>query len=54
VISTDQEAEQGYFSIGSDAMIVVKQGSGLQRWLKSHSGERIRLVLTPAADTEKN
>jgi hypothetical protein len=43
--ATDQEAEEGYFAVGSDAMVVVKQGSGLQRWLKSHSGERVRLVL---------
>jgi hypothetical protein len=45
--STDQEADEGYFAVGGDAMIVVKQGSGLQRWLKSHSGRRIRLVLAP-------
>jgi hypothetical protein len=45
VSATDREAEEGYFSVGSDAMVVVKQGSGLQRWLKSHSGQRVRLVL---------
>ena len=45
--STDQEADEGYFAVGGDAMVVVKQGSGLQRWLKSHSGQRIRLVLAP-------
>ena len=45
--ATDQEAEDGYFAVGSDAMLVVKQGSGLQRWLKTHTGQRVRLVLTP-------
>ena len=47
VNSTDQEADEGYFAVGGDAMVVVKQGSGLQRWLKSHSGQRIRLMLAP-------
>ena len=45
--ATAQEADEGYFAVGGDAMVVVKQGSGLQRWLKSHSGQRIRLVLAP-------
>jgi hypothetical protein len=52
VNATEREAEQGYFAVGSDAVIVVKQGSGLHGWLKSHTGERIRLALTPDA-TEK-
>jgi hypothetical protein len=46
ISATDQEADEGYFSVGGDAMVVVKQGSGLQRWLKSHKGQRIRLGLT--------
>ena len=49
--ATDQEADEGYFAVGGDAMVVVKQGSGLQRWLKSHSGQRIRLVLAPDGQT---
>ena len=47
VTATVQEADEGYFAVGNDAMVVVKQGSGLQRWLKARSGQRIRLVLTP-------
>lgn len=47
VNATAQEADEGYFAVGGDAMVVVKQGSGLQRWLKMHSGQRIRLVLAP-------
>jgi hypothetical protein len=46
VNATAQEADEGYFAVGSDAMIVVKQGSGLQRWLKGHSGDRVRLALS--------
>ena len=47
VTATDEEAEAGYFAVGADAMIVVKQGAGLQRWLKEHSGQRVRLVFEP-------
>ena len=49
--ATAQESEQGYFAVGGDAMLVVKQGSGLQRWLKSHTGQRVRLILTPDTPT---
>ena len=45
VTATDQEANEGYFAIGGDAMIVVKPTSGVQRWLKAHSGQRIRVTL---------
>ena len=47
ITATDQEANEGYFAVGNDAMLVVKQGSGLQRWLRGHAGQRIRLTLTP-------
>jgi hypothetical protein len=48
VNATDQEASEGYFSVGGDTMVVVKQGTGLQRWLKGHSGQRIKITLEPA------
>ena len=48
VNATDQEASEGYFAIGSDVMVVVKPGSGLQRWLKTHGGQSIRVTLEPA------
>jgi hypothetical protein len=48
VNATDQEASEGYFAIGGDVMVVVKQGSGLQRWLKTHSGQPVRVTLEPA------
>jgi hypothetical protein len=49
VNATDQEATDGYFAIGGDVMVVVKEGSGLQRWLKTHSGQAIRVTLEPAS-----
>jgi hypothetical protein len=45
VTATEQDATEGYFAVGSDTMVVVKQGSSLQRWLKTHSGQRIRVTL---------
>jgi hypothetical protein len=46
--ATEQDASDGYFSVGTDAMVVVKQGSRVQRWLKGHSGQRVRVTLEPA------
>lgn len=47
VTASEQEANDGYFAIGGDTMVVVKQGSSLQRWLKMHSGQQIRVTLEP-------
>jgi hypothetical protein len=49
VTATEQEAIEGYFAVGGDTMVVVKQGSSLQRWLKIHSGQRVRVTLESAA-----
>lgn len=43
--ASEQEAAEGYFAVGADTMVVVKQGSGLQRWLKAHAGQRISVTL---------
>jgi hypothetical protein len=48
VTATAQEASEGYFAVGGDTMVVVKQGSSVQRWLKMHSGQRVRVTLEPA------
>ncbi len=45
VTATDQEADEGYFGVGPDTMIVAKQGSELQAWMKRHLGDRIRVSL---------
>lgn len=49
VTATEQEAADGYFALGGDAMVVVKQGSSLQRWLKLHAGQRVRVTLDAGA-----
>jgi len=46
--ATYQEADEGYFSFGQDTMVVAKNGSDLQRWLKAHLGQRMRLRFEPA------
>jgi hypothetical protein len=48
VTATEQEASEGYFAVGGDTMVVVKQGSSLQRWFTLHSGQRIRVTLESA------
>jgi hypothetical protein len=45
VSATEPEGNEGYFSVGADAMVVAKSGSGLQRWLRAHSGQRVRITL---------
>jgi hypothetical protein len=48
VSATNQEANEGYFPVGDDALMVVKQGTGVQRWLEAHRGQKIRITLEPA------
>jgi hypothetical protein len=48
VTATEQEASEGFFSVGADAMVVAKQDTGLQRWMKAHSGQKIRITFEPA------
>jgi hypothetical protein len=45
--ATYQEADEGYFSFGQDTMVVAKSGSDLQRWLKAHVGQRVKLRFEP-------
>jgi hypothetical protein len=47
VSATYQEADEGYFSFGQDAMVVAKPGSDLQKWLKSRVGRRMKLTIEP-------
>ena len=45
VTATEQEARDGYFAVGGDAMLVVKPGSSLQRWMQMHAGEHVRVTV---------
>jgi hypothetical protein len=50
VNATDQEMSEGFFPVGDDGMVVVREGTGLQRWLKAHSGQKIRITLEADLD----
>ena len=50
--ATDQEAQEGYFAVDSQTMIVVKPGSELHGYLRSRVGQRVRLTIEPEAGSE--
>jgi hypothetical protein len=50
--ATDQEAQEGYFAIDSQTMIVVKPGSDMHAFLRQRVGHRIRLTVEPDPESE--
>ena len=50
--ATDQEAQEGYFAIDNQTMIVVKPGSDLHVYLRARVGQRVRLTIEPIAGSE--
>jgi hypothetical protein len=50
--ATDQEAQEGYFAIDSQTMIVVKPGSEMHAYLRSKVGQRIRITVEPDRESE--
>jgi hypothetical protein len=50
--ATDQEAQEGYFAIDQQTMIVVKPGSDLHNYLKGKVGQRLRLTVEPDSESE--
>ena len=50
--ATDQEAQEGYFAIDNQTMIVVKPGSELHGYLRSRVGQRVRISIDPDAGSE--
>ncbi len=45
VSATDSEADEGYFGIGQETVVVAKPGSGAHSWLKRHVGQSVRVNL---------
>lgn len=45
--ATDQEAQEGYFAIDNQTMIVVKPGSDRHNYFRSKVGQRMCLTVTP-------
>jgi hypothetical protein len=51
--ATDQEADEGYFAIDQQTMIVVKPGSDLHSFLRGQSGRRVRITVEPDSESER-
>ena len=46
VSSAEHETEEGYFSLGSDATVMAKPGTELQRFLARQNGKKVRVTVT--------
>ena len=52
VSSADHEIQEGYFTLGDNATVMVKPGSDLYKFLARQRGRKIKIVLTEAAGPE--
>ena len=50
--ATDQEAQEGYFAVDNQTMIVVKPGSELHAYLRSRVGQRVRISIEPESGSQ--
>ena len=50
--ATDQEAQEGYFAIDNQTMIVVKPGSDFHAYLRTKVGQRVRITVEPDSESE--
>ena len=50
--ATDQEAQEGYFAIDQETMVVVKPRSPFHSYLKGKVGQRVRITVEPIGDSE--
>jgi hypothetical protein len=48
--ATDQEADEGYFAIDQQTMLVVKPGSELHAYLRGQAGKRVRMIVEPEGE----
>lgn len=51
--ATDQEAQEGYFALGPDTMVVVRPGGPLHNWLRRRVGHRVRVTLAVTPETAR-
>jgi hypothetical protein len=49
VTSADHELQEGYFSLGSDATLVVKPGTDLHKFLSRQRGKKITITMAETA-----
>jgi hypothetical protein len=50
VSAADHEVEEGYFTLGDGATVIAKPGSDLYRFLASHRGQKVRLLVEGMRD----
>jgi hypothetical protein len=50
--ATDQEAQEGYFAIDNQTMIVVKPGSDLHNYMRARVGQRVRVTIEPQTGSD--
>ena len=50
--ATDQEAQEGYFALDQQTMLVVKPNSPLHNYLRGKMGQRVRLTVEPVRESE--
>ena len=46
VSSAEHETDEGYFSLGTDATVLAKPGTELQRFLARQNGRKVRITVT--------
>lgn len=52
VSSADHEMEEGYFSLGDSATVMVKPGSDLYRFLARQRGHKVKILLQESKGPE--
>ena len=52
VSSADHELEEGYFSLGDQATLMVKPGSDLYRFLARQRGHKVKIQLQESSGPE--
>jgi hypothetical protein len=52
VSSADHEMEEGYFSLGDSATVLVKPGSDLYRFLARQRGHKVKIQLQESSGPE--
>ena len=50
--ATDQEAQEGYFAVDNQTMLVVKPGTEIHSYLRSRVGQRVRISIEPESGSE--
>jgi hypothetical protein len=52
VSSADHEIQEGYFTLGDNATVMVKPGSDLYKFLARQRGRKVKIVLTETGGPE--